>query len=252
MTLPTSLPHDEDEVKHLMTIATGKEMVYPSNYFRPLVSVNSSEQNSDHVLVDNNEFVVCGLEILNDDVEREKCQSPTSVISAITENENRVLPEDELRNLGGKNEEPLGHEKCPLLDDVDVELQLKLFQSNVDEIIDKAQINTDILKAVQCFNENFKRIRSNAGLISALCTFSKYSGGPRSARIRVQPTAISRRKAKYKGRTVINSGRVAKINYTKEPAYNKTVGSSFTLQATKSRNTRPHCLSERVSSQQKP
>ncbi|KAL3266211.1 hypothetical protein HHI36_010393 [Cryptolaemus montrouzieri] len=87
-------------------------------------------------------------------------------------------------------------------------------------------------KPISAFIRNFNSCKTDSSLKSALNTFGKYSesalplkkrgNGTQGVRfIRIQPTALSRRNTKLKGRRVLQSGRLAETQQISDHCYSK-------------------------------
>lgn len=98
---------------------------------------------------------------------------------------------------------------------LDEETIFKRFREATETIINLGKTDSGVISGIDKFVSNCQRIKTNAALVSALSTFTKY-GVPKkesSRLIPVQSTSIVKRKALHKGRQLLPSGRPPKKSY---------------------------------------
>lgn len=122
---------------------------------------------------------------------------------------------------------------------------IALFQNMCTDIIQKASVNSSLLKSLVQMRRNYDSIKTDAALETALVTFGKYfPGGKKSRRIPVSVAAISRRLRPCSSRHPAFQGRPRKYNRTTEHGYSQQERRSILIPNPKRRcSKKPHNLS---------
>ena len=200
----TLLPITSLEKTHIMKLACGDHVQIPEGWFDSLRILEN---------------------LGNAQVNTEDSRKTGSSAAARTEHNDDENFQEESSTLDGDHEltnEDNCQENISEGHNDYTEETISEFKKNMKNIMMRATNDKTVLDGLITFNVALKkRVYTNAALASAFHTFGKYHGKHSSSRILVQPTAIARRKSRYRGRQLLTSSRPPKSSFVPEHAYCK-------------------------------